>query len=205
MGPLYTVTLTVKEKDVNDLAATPKVTLVGQVEDLERNVRDKQDAVTAVAAQAGVDARTLANAITAVNQASDAELEAALSNAVLGLDLTDYLQLNSDQRVDMAGDFARGSYTTAQAIQTALDAQVETQALKEINWAATNGSWDGADEGVFTAAGVTGVTADNLEEVRQAVENAPKTGTGTVDGVADQPIHVLTKEEVQAIVTGINA
>ncbi|MCM3574423.1 S-layer homology domain-containing protein [Mesobacillus subterraneus] len=44
------VTLNVKEKDVNDLAATPKVTLVGQVEDTARNVRNTQAALTAVKA-----------------------------------------------------------------------------------------------------------------------------------------------------------
>ena len=45
-----TVTLTVKEKTANDLAATPKVTLVGTVEDEARNARTSQDALTAVAA-----------------------------------------------------------------------------------------------------------------------------------------------------------
>jgi trimeric autotransporter adhesin len=51
-----TVTLTVKEKTVNDLAATPKVTLVGSVEDNDRNARASQGALTAVAAQVASDA-----------------------------------------------------------------------------------------------------------------------------------------------------
>lgn len=57
-----TVTLTVKEKTTNDLAATPKVTLVGTVEDAARNARTGQDALTAVAAQVGFDAATVATA-----------------------------------------------------------------------------------------------------------------------------------------------
>lgn len=56
-----TVTLAVKEKTTNDLAVTPKVTLVGTVEDAARNARTAQDALTAVAAQAGADAAIVAN------------------------------------------------------------------------------------------------------------------------------------------------
>lgn len=56
-----TVTLTVKEKTTNDLAATPKVTLVGTVEDTARNARKGQDALTAVAAQVANDAAAQAS------------------------------------------------------------------------------------------------------------------------------------------------
>jgi trimeric autotransporter adhesin len=41
------VTLTVKEKSITDVTATPKVTLVGSVEDTKRNVRTTLDAITA--------------------------------------------------------------------------------------------------------------------------------------------------------------
>lgn len=54
---------------------------------------------------------------------------------------------------------------------------------------------------MFAAAGVTGVTVDNYEAVKTAVENAEKTGTAG-DGVT--PIHELTKADLQEIVDGIN-
>jgi trimeric autotransporter adhesin len=46
------VTLTVKEKTVTDVDATPKVTLVGSVEDTARNVRTTLDAITATSVSA---------------------------------------------------------------------------------------------------------------------------------------------------------
>jgi hypothetical protein len=46
------VTLTVKEKSITDVTATPKVTLVGSVEDSKRNVRTTLDAITAVSVSA---------------------------------------------------------------------------------------------------------------------------------------------------------
>ncbi|MBP0725143.1 hypothetical protein J5Y03_08045 [Bacillus sp. RG28] len=63
-----TVTLTVKEKTTNDLTATPKVTLVGTVEDNGRNVSITQDPLTAVAAQAGIDAANQAAANVVANK-----------------------------------------------------------------------------------------------------------------------------------------
>jgi trimeric autotransporter adhesin len=60
-----TVTLTVKEKTTADTTATPKVTLVGSVEDSARNVRNTQEAVTAssvASSQAAADAAAVATA-----------------------------------------------------------------------------------------------------------------------------------------------
>ncbi|ANB55693.1 bacterial Ig-like domain protein [Anoxybacillus sp. B7M1] len=56
------VTIKVEEKTTNDLAATPKVALVGPVEDTARNVKASQDALTAVAAQGALQAAVNAEA-----------------------------------------------------------------------------------------------------------------------------------------------
>lgn len=70
------VTITVDEKTTNDLAATPKVTLVGPVEDTARNVKASQDGITATAAQVAADAATVATAkanlaLTVTNPTAD--------------------------------------------------------------------------------------------------------------------------------------
>ncbi|WP_053093049.1 immunoglobulin-like domain-containing protein [Geobacillus stearothermophilus] len=59
------VTITVDEKTTNDLAATPKVTLVGPVEDTARNVKASQDGITATSV-ASADAAAVAAAKVAL-------------------------------------------------------------------------------------------------------------------------------------------
>ncbi|WP_110112569.1 S-layer homology domain-containing protein [Bacillus sp. CGMCC 1.16541] len=98
-----TVTLTVKEKTTNDLAATPKVTLVGTVEDAARNARTGQDALTAVAAQVAIDAQALAasklalgNAVTAAQAKHDG---AAQGNYAVGSKATLQTAINAAKAV----------------------------------------------------------------------------------------------------------
>ncbi|GAB6006821.1 hypothetical protein JCM12214_27210 [Geobacillus vulcani] len=62
------VTITVQEKTTNDLAATPKVALVGPVEDAARNVKASQDGITATSAD--VAAVAAAKAALAIGYAS---------------------------------------------------------------------------------------------------------------------------------------
>ncbi|MDF9297786.1 immunoglobulin-like domain-containing protein [Geobacillus stearothermophilus] len=62
------VTITVQEKTTNDLAAIPKVALVGPVEDAARNVKASQDGITATSAD--VAAVAAAKAALAIGYAS---------------------------------------------------------------------------------------------------------------------------------------
>ena len=87
-----------------------------------------------------------AAAVAAVNNVADNALaEEALRNPALGLDLENYLHLNTAQRADMAGDyFPRGSeefpaFENVAEIQAWLDEAVLKQAVEEIVWAAKNG------------------------------------------------------------------
>ena len=156
-----------------------------KTEDVTTALNNAQLAIDAIKS----DAELVADAIAAVNNAGNEALEDALKNEVLGLDLTNYLYLNTDQRVDMAGDLAR-NFTTVASIQTALNAQVLAQAYKEIKWAADNGDWSGAKVSMFTAAGVTGVTAQNYDAVKQALQDGKAT--------------ITDKESIQTIVDGVN-
>jgi hypothetical protein len=137
------VTLTVKEKDTNDLAATPKVTLVGAVEDLDRNVRSSQDAIVATSAQSGIDAAALAsarqsltNAITAANTAQDGvEISADGTDVPVG---TAWVTQAENDALDSAIATATTALNTATTVtavnnaKSALDSAVTTyEAAKE--------------------------------------------------------------------------
>jgi hypothetical protein len=74
-----TATVTVTEKTVDDLAATPKVTLVGAVEDTARNIRNTQDYVVAVSAGIFASKAALNTSITAAQAAHDAATEGVAS------------------------------------------------------------------------------------------------------------------------------
>ena len=138
------------------------------------------------------DTVALINALAAVNAATGDTLEAALGNPALGLDLTNYKHLNSDQRVDMGHDFVdakTADFKNVAEIQAALNPAVLAQALKEIIWAANNGDWTGAKVSMFTAAGVTGVTTVNYDAVKAALEAAKA--------------NLTTKANIQTVVSGL--
>ena len=189
-----TVTLNVKEKDSSDLTVTPKVTQVGSVEDLARNARASQDALVAksVSTQA---AEALAAAVKAVNDADRDGLEDALGNPVLGLELTAYKKLNSAQRLTFADAFIAAKpvagYATKTAIQTELNKDVVSVAVNAIIDAAKSGDWSGAKVSTFTtAAGITGVTDDNYNAVKAALQSAKNslTDKASIQAVVDSVV-----------------
>src|SRR5690606_30894530 len=85
----------------------------------------------------------------------------------------------------------RTSWTIAQ-IQAIVDAITAKQAaLDAINAAAEAGDWTAVDESTFTAAGVMGVTADNVADVIDALVNDVSSSWSTA--------------EIQAIVDGMSS
>jgi trimeric autotransporter adhesin len=86
-----TVTLTVTEKTTIDLNATPKVTLVGTVEDLARNARTTQAALTAIAVQVAIntaDVQSVATEKAALTLTADATDNVVLPVASNGVTIT---------------------------------------------------------------------------------------------------------------------
>jgi trimeric autotransporter adhesin len=103
------VTITVEEKTTNDLAATPKVALVGPVEDVARNAKASQDGINATAAQGAVDAATVAtakaNLTLTVTNPTDATSTITLPSTQDGATVT--WEITSG-----GGSIANGTYTT---------------------------------------------------------------------------------------------
>lgn len=73
--------------------------------------------------------------------------------------------------------------------------------MTQINSEAQSGNWT-ADEGVFLAAGVTGVTGSNLPDVREAIEEAfaAKNGALTVNEIQERVNAVVAFNEIAAAV-----
>ncbi|MFS0690423.1 S-layer homology domain-containing protein [Sporosarcina sp. 179-K 8C2 HS] len=141
---------------------------------------------------AAVDTAAAVQAVNAIQ--GKEEVDAALRNPALGLNLTKYSALNTAQREDFVADFfPRGTaelpnFANAAGIQAWLDAEVPNAAVKEIVWAAGEGNWDQVKLNMFTAAGITGVTASNFDAVKAALEAV----SSTLDDAAS----------IQAVVNG---
>jgi len=137
------VTIKVEEKTTNDLAAAPKVTLVGPVEDTARNVKASQDAITAQSAASvalasinnaakttnwtGVDETTFAKAgITGVTFANLADVKATLQAAYTakGSDLTvSEVQANVNDTVAVLAEVSK--YENAVTVANTVDADTD--------------------------------------------------------------------------------
>ncbi|ADI28123.1 immunoglobulin-like domain-containing protein [Geobacillus sp. C56-T3] len=99
------VTITVQEKTTNDLAATPKVALVGPVEDAARNVKASQDGITATAADAATVATAKANLNLTVTNPTGATSTITLPSTQDGATVTWAITSGG-------GTISNGTYTT---------------------------------------------------------------------------------------------